>query len=98
MKFSATSVGGEQLSQALAQLREAAGAEPSASAPDPEDESDDEPGPPPPPIVISEADFREKGIRKHSTLINKLDLYYLDAQAWWHRFINSIGLHQKKDL
>ncbi|CAB3221579.1 unnamed protein product [Arctia plantaginis] len=60
LRFSATSVGGEQLSQALAQLRAAAGAEPAPAAPDPEDESDDEPSPPPPPVVISEADFREK--------------------------------------
>lgn len=59
-------MGGEQLSLALAQLRVAAGAAPPArdgrdGAPEPEDESDDEPAPPPPPIVISEADFREKG-------------------------------------
>ena len=65
--FSASSVGGEQLTRALAALRVAAGAAGGAagardSAPEPEDDSDDEPPMPPPPIVISEADFREKGM------------------------------------
>ncbi|XP_022827555.1 uncharacterized protein LOC111357190 isoform X1 [Spodoptera litura] len=60
--FTASSMGGEQLTEALAALRVAAGAATSNrdSAPEPEDESDDEPTQPPPPIVISEADFREK--------------------------------------
>nr|XP_049698608.1 nonsense-mediated mRNA decay factor SMG7 isoform X1 [Helicoverpa armigera] len=62
LTFTASSMGGEQLSQALAALRVAAGAgaERGGGAPEPEDESDDEPAHPPPPIVISEADFREK--------------------------------------
>lgn len=50
------------MNDALAALRVAAGAGGAGGvAPEPEDESDDEPAQPPPPIVISEADFREKG-------------------------------------
>ncbi|XP_075989462.1 uncharacterized protein LOC142985268 isoform X2 [Anticarsia gemmatalis] len=64
LTFTASTVGGEQLSRALAQLRAPGGAGPGPGPapcpPEPEDESDDEPAPPPPPIVISEADFREK--------------------------------------
>ncbi|KAH9629596.1 hypothetical protein HF086_002532 [Spodoptera exigua] len=72
--FTASSVGGEQLSEALAALRIAAGAATSNkdSAPEPEDESDDEPTQPPPPIVISEADFREKG-----------GYFYPCSPIWW---------------
>ncbi|KAJ8734499.1 hypothetical protein PYW08_013749 [Mythimna loreyi] len=58
--FTASSVGGEQLSVALAALRVCAAGGAARAAPEPEDDSDDEPAQPPPPIVISEADFREK--------------------------------------
>ncbi|XP_026728820.1 uncharacterized protein LOC113494601 isoform X2 [Trichoplusia ni] len=63
VRFSASSVGGEQLSAALLQLaaaRSGGAAGGAGGAPEPEDDSDDEPARPPPPIVISEADFREK--------------------------------------
>ncbi|XP_028160784.1 protein SMG7-like isoform X3 [Ostrinia furnacalis] len=61
VRFTATSVGGEQLSAALAELSLArvAGGE-GADEGEGEDDSDDEPERAPPPIVISEADFREK--------------------------------------
>lgn len=70
LTFTASSVGGEQLSSALAQLRVAAGVPPARdTAPEPQDESDDEPVPPPPPIVISEADFREKVREKRAGIL-----------------------------
>ncbi|XP_049884984.1 nonsense-mediated mRNA decay factor SMG7-like isoform X2 [Pectinophora gossypiella] len=66
--FTATSIGGEQLSLALAELQaagagagaEAEGAEARSPPRDTEGDSDDDAAHPPPPIVISEADFREK--------------------------------------
>lgn len=58
-------MGGEQLSAALAELSRAAALSTGEGEGDAEgegeDDSDDEPDRPPPPIVISEADFREKG-------------------------------------
>ncbi|XP_063828706.1 uncharacterized protein LOC135078068 [Ostrinia nubilalis] len=64
VRFTATSVGGEQLSAALAELslaRAAGGEGADEGEGEGEDDSDDEPERAPPPIVISEADFREKG-------------------------------------
>ncbi|KAJ0180910.1 hypothetical protein K1T71_002995 [Dendrolimus kikuchii] len=59
IRFTAASAGGEQLSEALAELSLSAQRRGDAGEGEGED-SEDEPTPPPPPIVISEADFREK--------------------------------------
>lgn len=56
--FTAASAGGEQLSEALAEL--SLNSQQKGEAGEEGDESEEEPTPPPPPIIISEADFREK--------------------------------------